>query len=87
MDTGVSNPEAETNSESKQGGAVGLLTVATGVVLQFVGVFWIPPLEATPPGEKTKNSSSGSQKKEEADTWIKHPQVYLSGKKICYDQT
>lgn len=39
----------------------GLLTVAAGVVLQFVCVLRICPVEATPPGGKTKNSSSGSK--------------------------
>ena len=39
-----------------------LLTVAAGVVLQFVCIFRIASVEATPPGGNTKNSSSGSQR-------------------------
>lgn len=47
-------------TQAERGG--GLLTVAAGVVLQFVCVFWVSPVEATPPGGKTKNSSSGSKR-------------------------
>lgn len=36
--------------------------MAAGVVLQFVCVFRISSVKATPPGGKTKNSSSGSKK-------------------------